>query len=373
MKKGVLSAMVMSVVITATAVGCRSSSIHPTVGQPMLAFCSEREGRRDIYLLDVETGHEHRLTDDDELIVNCDVSWSPVARRFAYVTGWAGSAEIWTMDVEGGDKRRLTENDAEDSSPVWSPDGAQIAFLSRRGDGASRAYVMEADGSDQRLIVEDPTMLFGWVAWAPDGKKMFLISGNYAEIGVDTTHTRMLLIDMDTGTVEELRVSEGGYRYIRGAWSPDGKKLAYLVSRSGGMPHLGSRSGYDFELCVFDLYAGEEVRLSDASELLIPYWSPPFHWSPDGQRIVFTAFPSEDSAPQMYLADADGQNLIRLSRDEEVMEIACEWSPDGRWIAFAASRLEENEEIYLFEVVTGQVKRLTQNDTPELPCCWVWW
>ena len=63
----------------------------------------------------------------------------------------------------------------EVQSPVWSPDGRRIAFVSRR-DGQGRSYVMNADGSGQRRLTRDARYL-ATPAWSPDGRKIAFEGG----------------------------------------------------------------------------------------------------------------------------------------------------------------------------------------------------
>ncbi|HUU56824.1 MAG TPA: protein kinase [bacterium] len=66
-----------------------------------------------------------------------------------------GNDEIYVMALDGSGQTRLTNNKADDSSPVFSPDGDKIAFFSER-DGNCEIYVMNADGSSQtRLTYND--------------------------------------------------------------------------------------------------------------------------------------------------------------------------------------------------------------------------
>ena len=59
------------------------------------------------------------------------------------------------MSADGSAQTRLTDNPAFDRSPVWSPDGKRIAFVSDR-DMNMEIYVMNADGSGQANLTNDP-------------------------------------------------------------------------------------------------------------------------------------------------------------------------------------------------------------------------
>ena len=68
----------------------------------------------------------------------------------------SASAEVWVMDVDGTDRQQLTSNESEDSYPVWSPDGKQLAFQSNR-DGNFGIYTMNIDGTGVTRLTDSPT------------------------------------------------------------------------------------------------------------------------------------------------------------------------------------------------------------------------
>lgn len=76
-----------------------------------------------------------------------------------------GDGEIYVMNANGSGQMRLTNNSAEDGVPVWSPDGARIAFSSSR-DGNWEIYVMNADGSGQMRLTNSSALDYK-PAWQP--------------------------------------------------------------------------------------------------------------------------------------------------------------------------------------------------------------
>jgi len=79
-----------------------------------------------------------------------------------------GSSNLWVIDVKGERLRQLTDGTFRDSSPVWSPDGRRIAFLSNRS-GSSQIHVMWVDTRETLQLTRvdrDP----GGLKWSPDGK-----------------------------------------------------------------------------------------------------------------------------------------------------------------------------------------------------------
>jgi dipeptidyl aminopeptidase/acylaminoacyl peptidase len=84
------------------------------------------------------------------------------------------TANIWLVPVAGGEPRRLTTAQAGDGSPVWSPDGTRIAFVSKRGeDQAAALYVIRTDGGEAEKVLELPFAL-GTPQWMPDGQHLVL-------------------------------------------------------------------------------------------------------------------------------------------------------------------------------------------------------
>src|SRR5690606_16239458 len=85
-----------------------------------------------------------------------DPAWSPRGDLIAFVSTVHDGDEIYVVDPEGKTVTRLTYNAWEwDKHPSWSPDGSQIVFYSNRGSGRRQLWIMNADGSDQRLLLDD--------------------------------------------------------------------------------------------------------------------------------------------------------------------------------------------------------------------------
>jgi len=98
-----------------------------------------------------------------------NVSLSPKAKRVALEF----RGEIVTVPAEKGDPRNLTQTTgAHDRSPVWSPDGSQIAWLSD-ASGEYALYIGNQDGSGESRVIElDGTGFYETPKWSPDGKHL---------------------------------------------------------------------------------------------------------------------------------------------------------------------------------------------------------
>ncbi len=132
----------------------------------------------DIYVIDLETKEEIRLTNNDVLDGHPD--WSPDGSKIVFASfrdahgNSSGTADIYTVNIDGTGLTQLTNSSWEDNDPEWSPDGTKIAFKSTRNTQQSareEIYIMNADGGNvQRL-----TTTSGWQSdhdpsWSPDGK-----------------------------------------------------------------------------------------------------------------------------------------------------------------------------------------------------------
>jgi Tol biopolymer transport system component len=203
-----------------------------------IAFTSRRKGNEDIFVMDVEdalqgTGGTNvwRLTANPAN--EWSPAWSPDGAQIVFVSARDGNSEIYVVDVQqalqdpgGADQRRLTHNDVDDDNPSWSPSpseaGGQIAFVSRR-DGNDEIYVMGADGSGQQRLTHNDVDDW-WPVWSPDGSQIAFTSareGDYATY----------LMDADGGNQRRLTNNDGDD--WRPGWSPDGARIAFQSNPGG--------------------------------------------------------------------------------------------------------------------------------------------
>ena len=141
-----------------------------------LAFSSPRTGfptESNIFTMGADGSAQTPITsfDGDELYP----VWSPDGARIAFQQDPGLHPEIWTSKADGTDLRRLTNNSADDLHPAWSPDGAKIVFasdLETPGGNLSDLFVMNAaDGSGAVNITNTPTVDEDYPAWSPDGAR----------------------------------------------------------------------------------------------------------------------------------------------------------------------------------------------------------
>jgi surface antigen Omp85-like protein/WD40 repeat protein len=162
-------------------------------------------------------------------------------------------------------------------SPTLSPDGRYVAFLSRRGIFTIDLYI--ADAQTGRIVKR-------------------LTSPN-----TDTHFDAISFIQSS------------------GSWSPDGKKLAFIVFANG-----------DNELAIFDVDRGKverQLNVKGIGSITDPAWSP------DGRRIAFSGLVG--GVADLFTLDVEGGTVARLTNDRYA-DLQPTWSPDGKTIAYVTDR-----------------------------------
>ena len=130
---------------------------------PRITFLSDRDGNREIYLVNVDGTGLTNLTNNPAL--DSYPAWSPDGSRIAFVSNRDGNEAIYVMKDDGTNAINLTGDAAVDTDPSWSPDGSEIAFTSNR-QGNQDLYVMSADGEDLRNLTNNPSPDY-FPAWSP--------------------------------------------------------------------------------------------------------------------------------------------------------------------------------------------------------------
>ena len=113
-----------------------------------IVFASDRSSAQQIYIKNLETQSEERITFFD--LKECvSPVWS-ASNKIAFAA-IDGTWDIYTMNPDGSGLKRLTEGTGNNEEPCWSPDGKYIVFTSNRL-GGYHLYLMTANGANQRRI-----------------------------------------------------------------------------------------------------------------------------------------------------------------------------------------------------------------------------
>src|SRR5262249_6656694 len=102
--------------------------------------------------------------------------WSPSGSTIAFTGGSSCSSGIFVVDAGSGELRRVTGKSQLGRQPAWSPDSLKLAYVGHPlpcGTGISTLYVIDADGRHQRPLTHDRDRPVLWSpVWSPDGKQI---------------------------------------------------------------------------------------------------------------------------------------------------------------------------------------------------------
>lgn len=333
-----------------------------------------------IWQLDPESGRESRIIDEA-----FNPAWSPDGERIAFDASWSGPRRIWLADARGRNAQQLTTDDSEATShvrPRWSPDGAKIVFQNIEG---TKADVRIADVKTRSIkwITDDYVMDLHPV-WSFDGGTIFFSSyrtgginvwsipvdidgtpagplhqitagaGHDVDLDIPRTPDRLVFailkqnaelwrlpVDVETGEAigAPEQVVAGARESTRGAWSPNGDRIAF-----------GSDRGGEMNLWLLTPRDGKTRRLTTGAG---GDFQP--NWSPDAQSLVF--FSGRANAIDIWRYDFDGETITRLTRGEGI-NINPFFSPDGKRIAFLSDR-DGRMEVFVMNANGSGVRQLT--------------
>lgn len=324
---------------------------------------------------------------------------SPDGQRVAFVVTsidrrtCAYCSAIWVKPTAGGEAIRFTGGNASAHSPVWSPDGQWLAFVSdrqgelqgdtheeqrQRGKGKTQIWLIPTGGGEAHQLTfmqhgatqpvwsqDSRQVLFSAVVGpldeeTEDGKplpKVRVIDRLlYRLDGVGFVYDRrqhLFLIDAVGGTPVQL--TDGDWDNKDAAWSPDGAKIAFTSGRTEDRSRSRCADVYTLSIERGERgetgQPGELLRLTDGTR----YCNSP-SWSPDGQSLAFLSStryraaghvdlftispPTRDGLLRNLTSEFEGSCSDWTNSDvtDEHMMPAPPWSPDGKTLYVLAGQ-----------------------------------
>jgi tricorn protease len=314
------------------------------------------------------------------------VAYNPTWREFRTWKRYRGgmAQDIWIFDLASHEAERITDWEGIDDFPMWH--GDTIYYLSDQG-GRANLYAYDTRAKRAQRLTDVADFDIKWPSLGPDaiayehGGRIHtydLATGSVSEIRIEVPSDKILVRPhfVPLGkSIDEFSLSPDGKRALfvaRGeaitvpakdgeprnltqtsgarerwaAWSPDGKRVAYVSDASGEEEiYVRSQDG-----------KGEATRITtDGSRARFA-----LVWSPDSKKILVA-----DKSLRLYWVDVDARRttLIDTAATWEIRDYA--WSPDSRWVAYAKPSEGLFYSIYLYNIGTRDITKVTTDFTQD--------
>jgi dipeptidyl aminopeptidase/acylaminoacyl peptidase len=272
-----------------------------------------------------------------------DLQFSPDGTRLAFVVseppkGERRARHIWLYDKQSGGIRQFTYSAKTETSPRWSPDGKQLAFLSNRDD-EQQVYVMRADGGEASALTKGKRSVQSF-AWSPDGRQISFLAPDAKtedeekrEKDKDDAHVsdkedkraRLWLSTLATGETKAL--TQPNWEIHEAEWHPAGTGLMLSATDQ-------PESDQNTNRILF-------FRLSDNSLAQVLAPRGPFgniRIASDGKTMAYIGCRVDGPTPHDLMiahhGDKAAQNFSGASIDRPIFEY--QWGKDGSLLAVVA-------------------------------------
>ena len=235
---------------------------------------------------------------------------------------------LWRVDADGRNARALTVGDKRDSTPVFSPDGTVLAFLSTRA-GDPQVFFLPTTGGEAEKKTDVPGGV-GAFRFTPDGKRLVLTAEVWPPCGADAACTRQKDATVEKGKMRAYVADRLLFRHWD-AWE-DGKRThVLLLDLADPKAPLRDLTPGDFDSPAFVVGGGAD-----------------FDVSPDGRELVFTSNrdpqPATSTNSDLWAVPIDGspealaspRNITAVNR---AFDGSPRYSPDGRTIGYVMQRV----------------------------------
>jgi len=290
---------------------------------------------------------------------------------------------IWLVNADGSDNAQFTRGESSASNPSFSPDGAWLAFTSRRGSGGeggsgddgpqTQVWVISVHGGEAFPVTEAEAGV-GSYQWSPDGSRIaYLMQDPETEEEKERRRERRDPVFVDQNfkynhiysvpfdpnapeALEAVRHTEGTFHVTSFDWAPDGRTLAFSHQADPRLDE-GARASD-----ISTVPAEEGGRVTPLVTLGGTDGGP--RYSPDGQWVAFT---SSGDAPQrvglgdVYVVAASGGEPHRLSDSHDRSGGLLGWTRDGSAVLLSES-IGTTRHVTALPLDGGPLRQLTDGD-----------
>ncbi len=267
------------------------------VARTKLLFSSDRDGTRmkgpvaerdisNIYRSDYDGANQMRITYTPSIDIT--PVWAPDGAQIAYTSWRSGYPDIIVQSMTTGtpaQKPARGTPEVQNYLPAWSADGSRIAFTSSR-DGNQEIYYMNRDGSGLRRVTNSPSIDVT-PTWSPTGQQIAFVSDR-------TGRPQIYVVNIDgTGLIKITNEQHCD----RPTWSSAPFNEIAYTSQSGG--------GHDIR--IYEFATGQTRTVTDGNGS-----NESAAFSPNGRHIAFSS--DRTGREQIYIIDRDGKNLRQITK-----------------------------------------------------------
>jgi dipeptidyl aminopeptidase/acylaminoacyl peptidase len=285
-------------------------------------------------------GAREQLTFFDEPVTS--VVANPKRNGFVFGKD-SGGSEFWQLywfDLDTREMRLLTDGKSRNENPLWSHDGARLAYSSTARNGRDTdVWVLDLDSGKANAVVTEGGL---WAAtdFSPDGRQLLVqqyVSINQTHPGavpVSGGKPRLFPVDGDTAAFGSFRFApDGGGAYFTSDENSEFQRLRLHDFASNKITELSADIAWDVEEYVL---------------------------SRDGKRLAFVS--NEDGFGVLHLLDTATRKRLPLPALPKGVVYGLEFSPDGRQLGFALNSATSPSDVYAVDLGAGTLARWTHSE-----------
>jgi serine/threonine protein kinase/Tol biopolymer transport system component len=316
----------------------------------MIAFVSDRDGVSRIWLKHLAGGGEEPITEGPDDLP----CFSPDGSQILFVHDTGATQDLYRTSVVGAQPRKILQDVLEAD---WSPDGARVAFLRMRAVGEDNVIsvgVADVQTGDERILTEIENRNCYAIRWSPDGTRLAMSESSLT--GMVAGESYIDLIDIDSGDLQRITLTDWAGPYTAIHWAPRGRSLIacqapYVLARVAGSP--GQVMEYDLDSRtrrpLFWAQVQPPMALQHSSGIAVL----------SEHRIIVDEHAVHARLYEFAWAETGAAQprvlTSGLGRDRQPA-----YSPDGDRVIFSSNR-GGNVDVWIVDRRTGELQQLTDH------------